>query len=295
VGQFVAEPGIVLFDVELQSLGKASPQRAAAALAEMNVLPLEKASQRLMLAAPMTLVRFLAAETAEAAVKLFNASGGAASKNVSVTACRHCRSELQCKEGLPHEGGVRFYCWPCGEFTFFDSAARRFLPIVKCSCGAMHVWLPDAAAGAELVCACGAKLKFVVKKVSSGILPVITFLPRRQWVFRLGAPATLVLLISAAWVVLRFAPIFAPRPAPQAEEATPTTKAYQQFNAKTGRAEVIAALGPPERETESGDKQAQLLFYRRFDLFVVLRRREAGFFFDRVVRLSDEAVVHAAA
>lgn len=71
-----------------------------------------------------------------------------------------------------------------------------------------------------------------------------------------------------------------------------STNAYRNFTAATDRAAVVAALGPPERESTDDDGAFLVLLYRSYDLYVILEPTGATYTYLGTVRMSDEAILH---
>ena len=188
-----------------------------------------------------------------------------------------------------------FSCPFCHGLTMLDARDHSFHPLLRC--GACHslLRLPAKAQVGKYLCKCGETLRYETHRDAAvQRSPQKVAKQRTSWVIPLVAILSVALFFLAAmWTSLLPIPGLGmrragARPAPEPLRTT----AYLQFNASTDGAAVVAALGSPERETATADGIHRVLFYRRYDFYVVLEKRDTSYTYAVTVRISDGVVLH---
>lgn len=299
----IAPGKIGLFDVELYAMKAARPRAVAAELARLKVFSTAEAAAAAIRTTPTILARYMGPNPSQAVVAALKSAGAEVRLSVSQLRCPHCGFAVRCEgEPAPGRRGLLFTCRACRGLTALDTRLGKFHPVLRCASCSNPVELPVGARPGIFPCRCGAQVEFApvqqAKEETPEAPPFDEEAPLKKpgWLRYSFAVSLVVLAITAAGIynLVRGGPDIGmeARPAPQ-DRPAPTT-AYTQFTAQTGQEAVFAALGSPERESMSTTGEHRVLFYRRHDLCVVLRRSGDSFLYRRTVRLSNGATLHEA-
>lgn len=286
---------LAVYDVELRSLGRANAQRLAKLLVELKLAPSAEIALSAMVRPPSILARYVAYEAAEAARTALKASGVELALQISRAYCLYCDHSMVCDKGTPYlGGGVTFSCWACGGLSLVDPRERKFRPMLRCGACNSLLALPVESAFGDYPCKCGKTLTY------ARILDSWKETKKQPppWVqLRKIAPYLGVYFLLVGLIVLALLPGRDPRregaePAVSSASTLGVARAYGRFDSSTDRAAVVAALGQPQAEVASEDGEEQVLFYRNYDLYVVLEKTDTTFSYVRTVRISDEVILH---
>lgn len=286
---------VSLFDIELRSLTGADPTRLAATLADLKVVSSVEAARSTLVNVPTTLGRYVGQETAHAVASALKALGAEVVLQGSQVTCPHCGCSVKCEGKVSESGrGAIFDCPACQGLTFLDTRDSKFHPMLRCDTCRSLLNLPAQAHFGNYRCKCGRILSYsrfegIPEVVAEKRGPLVT--PR-------VAVLSVVLLLAVA-VSTSLLPIpgldlkaGATQPVARSAPKARRTSAYRQFTASTDRTEVVAALGPPEKESFTQDRAQQVLFYRSYDLYVILDSSRSGYTYLTTVRISDEVILH---
>lgn len=286
---------LTLHDIELRSLKGVDTGVFAAELARLKVVPFPEAAQGLLDRTPSVLARYVGPKAAENICRSLQATGAEVWLPVSQITCPHCGFSVLC-EGEPNrqQDGIIFCCRACQGLTLLSVTEARFRAVLRCgACGSL-VDLPAKTAAGQYSCSCGRTLDYTPPKQ---IIPLTV--ERRPFPVRacVAAVCVVVLVCTGVWnwslVTAGPDPEVAPGSTEELSVVEPrSTRAYREFDARTDRAGVVAALGAPERESGSERGEELALFYRRYGLYVVLERNRGTYSYLNTVRISDERILH---
>jgi len=288
-------PPVSLFDIELRSLGGANLTDLVTRLVELKVVTSTEAARSTLAKVPTTLARYVGQETAYAVVAELREAGAEVALQGSHVTCPHCGVSVPCEGEASESGrGIVFTCVACRGLTFLDTLDRKFHPMLRCSACKSLLNLPAQGRYGNYRCKCGQVLSYAQFHGVPEVVP-----QKRPSLVTPRVALLFVALLLAVAVATSLLPL--PGLSPGAGAAQPVartapkvrrTSVYRQFNATTDRAAVVAALGPAERESFTEDKAQQVLFYRSFDLYVILESGRSGYNYLSTVRLSDEVILH---
>jgi hypothetical protein len=279
---------VSLYDVVLRSLKHANRAGLAAELARFRVAVSEDtlASPESL---PLTLARYAGPKVARSIRDSLLKMGALVSLHVSQLTCPHCGFSVECVgEPAADSDAVVFCCRACQGLTQLDLGQARFRSVIRCdACGSL-VQLPDRAASGTYTCSCGAPLSYAPVKHVVPLESMQGPSRKRQFVLALSLLVLAAVLIHSSWLAF-YGP---PEEGQQAAPTPKSTAAYGRFDSRTDRAAVISEMGTPDREATTEDGKEQVLFYRAYDLYVVLERTVSGFAYEATVRISDGELLH---
>lgn len=288
---------LTLYDIELRSLSGVDAARFAAELAGLKLFSSPDGARRILQAAPATLARYVGGETAFSVCSTLKAIGADVFLANSHVTCPHCGFSVPCEGQASQSGrGLIFSCPACRGLTFLDSQDRKFHPLLRCNdCGSL-LNLPAQPRPGKYRCRCGRTPNY---EVFQGMAEVVSEKRRSRVSPRTAVLMLVFLVVVCAWTSLLPIPgldtHWSAKPAAAAQAPAPKvrrTTAYRQFHAATDRAAVIEGLGQPERESSTEDGAQTVLFYRTFDLYVILEKTGQTYTYASTVRISDEVILH---
>ena len=282
---------LILSDIVLRSLKRADRASFTAELARCHLAEIADAVPGGVLRDPVVLARYVGPRAARKIRESLRATGAEVFLRTSRAACQHCGFSLLC-EGEPTEAkdGVLFSCRPCGGLTLLSVEAASFAAVLRCSACRSLVMLPKGADAGPYPCACGRAIDYEPPLKMVRIASILHRIPIREGLMVVSLLVFLAMGLHSAWLVSN-----GPNPeVPVAvhQLARPQPADYQRFDKNTGYNSVLAAMGKPPAETLTLDGRERILYYRAFDLYVVLERSGAGESYEGTVRISDGELLH---
>jgi hypothetical protein len=286
---------LTLHDVEVVSLKGADSRVFIDELVRLKVLASPEAASGLLAQRPLVVARYVGPGAADTICAALRAIGADVWLPVSQVVCPHCGFSIRCEgEAAPQQDGIVFCCRVCERLTLLSTTECRFRPVFRCDVCHALTDLPPKPSPGQYRCACGNTLDYVVPERAVSLRP-----RKRPFPFQacLAGLCAIVIVATAAWNWLSTergpeSEVDSHVSARASTVAPLSTEVLAEFEAGAGYREIVAALGAPYRESSSQDGSARILFYRGYDLYVVLERSETDFRYARTVRISDGIVLH---
>ena len=282
---------LILSDIVLRSLKRADRPGFAAELARWRLAETPGAAPGGALREPIVLARYVGPRAAQKIRESLRATGADVFLSTSRAACQHCGFSLLC-EGEPTEArdGILFTCRPCGGLTLLSVEGASFAPVLRCGACRSLVMLPKGADVGAYPCACGRAIDYEPPLKAVRIASILHRIPLQECLMVASLLVFLAIGLHSAWLLSNGpnpeVPVAAHQPAP------PLPADYQRFDKNAGYNAVVAAMGKPPAETLTLDGRERILYYRSFDLYVVLERSGGGEFYEGTVRISDGELLH---